>query len=117
VAAAITGAITGAALGSLAPRLLNPFVRRIPIALLLMAGFGLGALWGALVGAVASLVSGADMALSIQTAGLCGALQLSWFWLPYAIRKARARRAWPVVFGALLFSLSLGAVLMASRMI
>lgn len=115
VAAAVTGAVTGAALGGLAPRLLHPFVRRIPVLLLLMAGFGLGSLWGALVGGVASLASDVDLALGVQTAAFCGALQLSWFWLPYAVRKARARRTWPVVLGSLIMSLSLAGVLMAVR--
>ena len=111
--AAVAGAATGALLGLLVPRMLSPFVRRIPVLLLLGAGCGLGSLWGGLVGYLAGLASGADPLLSAHTAALCGFVQLGWFWLPSGVAHARRRPVWPAVLLAFILSPLMGLWLVA----
>jgi len=111
------GAGSGAVVGHLAASMLTKErVRRLPVAGLLVGGVGLGALWGALTGFGAALGLGAFahggggvlLALSALLASVAGAIQLGWFWLPYAILRARGRRTWPLVVVASLLAPALG---------
>lgn len=114
IVAAAAGAVSGAMIGWLAPNLLHPYVRRLPVVLLLGAGFGLGSVWGAVAGSAAALSTGTNLTLSASTAAICGGLQLGWIWLPYTVFQARGERLWILVFLALLFAVVLGTVMVAA---
>jgi hypothetical protein len=62
----------------------------------------LGAVFGGTVGLITPLVMRhAESIPILATFGACaGALQLSWFWLPYAIRAGRGRSTWPLLLTA-----------------
>ncbi len=114
--AGLFGAGSGAVVGWLASSMLSSArVRRWPVAGLLVGGIGLGALWGAMTGLGAALGLGpfgggglALLFLSALLAAVAGALQLGWFWLPYAILRARGGRTWPLVLFASLLAPGLG---------
>ncbi len=118
------GAGSGAVVGHLASAMLGKErIRRVPVAVLLVGGLGLGALWGALTGLGAALGLGAFSApgsgavllvLSALLASVAGAIQLGWFWLPYAILRARGRRTWPLVVVASLLAPALGWAALAA---
>lgn len=95
--AALVAALSGAALGAIAPSLFTTFVRRLPMVLLLGAGFGLGAFWGALAGFAGSLASGAPRLQMTCFAGQCGAMVLGCLWAPYLLAHVRRRATWPLV--------------------
>jgi hypothetical protein len=97
VPAAVVAALSGAALGAIVPSLFSAYVRRLPIALLLGAGFGLGALWGALAGLAGSLASDLPRLEMTCFAGQCGALVLGSLWVPYLLANVRGRATWPLV--------------------
>lgn len=112
VAAGLAGLLSGALLGWLTPRLLRRWLGRWPRAAFIVAGIAAGGLWGALVGAVAGLVGGhaaeagrfmlAMAGLSAVVAAPVGALQLGWFWVSAATRRARRRPVHKLVLGAAL---------------
>lgn len=97
VPAAVVAIISGAALGAIVPSLFSSHVRRLPIALLLGAGFGLGALWGALAGFAGSLASHLPRLEMTCFAGQCGAMVLGSLWVPYLLANVRRRATWPLV--------------------
>jgi hypothetical protein len=119
VAAAIAGPLTGALLGlALRPLLLGP-MSRVPFGALIVVGLVLGALWGAMVGGLASFGAhlgprhedmgfGFMLMLAVIFGAIAGALQLGWFFVPYTVQRARGRRAWPAVVAACLISPTLG---------
>jgi hypothetical protein len=101
------GALIGALFGLALRRLLLAWLR-LPIVAWMPISLLLGGLWGSAVGALAMLVAEGGRAqlsltaLSAVVAGIAGALQLGWFWLPYAVRSGRGKSTWPVVVAALL---------------
>jgi len=114
VAAAAVGGVTGAILGPLLRHLLAGRLGNSPVYRLLLLGMFAGFAWGALVGAVASFALDASgdwlyaMALSAAVAGVAGAVQFGWLWLPYALRSARGRSTLPLVVAACVFASGLG---------
>lgn len=113
-ACGIGGAALGIALGFLLPPLLLGPVSRWPFAVLVVAGVGVGALWGAGAGFIGGatqfgICDGLQLAsLSATCGAIAGALQLGWFWLPYTLRKVRGRSTWPLVLAACVLSGGLG---------
>lgn len=97
--AAIGGAATGALLGAIVPRVLTK-LGGVPVPLLTFGGVGVGAAWGASVGAIAALALGVGsegLAVSMTVAGMVGALQFGWLWLPYLLNKIGKRKTWPLL--------------------
>ena len=106
--AAAVGALTGAALGVIVPSVLLR-LRKVPLPMLVLLGPTLGILWGGAVGLAAGLTLGAEIIwLSAVVAGVAGAIQFGWFWLPYTARRLRSKRTWPVVVAASLLAPALG---------
>lgn len=98
---ALSGGLTGALLGRFVPLLLHHRVRRMPVPLLLGAGLGVGANWGALVYAAPLFaVSGVVHYRALGAAAAVGMLQLGWFWLPYVLRKSRGESTFGLVVAA-----------------
>jgi len=108
-AATLAGVATGIALGAGMHRLLSGKLKRWPIALLLLFGPLIGALWGGLVALLATpaLPWGGD-GLAVVAAGFAGAAQLGWFWFPYTMLRIRGRGAWVVVLLAMVAGPLLG---------
>lgn len=112
------GAVTGGVLGPLLRRLFVGPLGRAKVAPLLLAGVGVGAVWGAVVAtsAVLTLAAGGNggtsflLPLAAALGAVAGAIQLGWFWLPYLLRRARGRSVWPILAGASLLSPTLGYV-------
>lgn len=115
VGAGLVGGVVGALFGVVLRRLLlawlhRPIVAWIPISLIL------GAILGGTIGVVTSLVVpdpvGRVFRIGWHAAGmfgaLAGALQLSWFWLPYAVRAGRGKSTWPIVTAAVVIGGALG---------
>ena len=103
--AALVGALIGATLGKLMPSILAGPLKKVPLSLLVLAGPALGFVWGGLTGllAVPTLYDTIfhDLAtaalLSIVVAGIAGAIQFGWFWLPYTLSRIKGRgRTWVV---------------------
>ncbi len=113
----VGGMLAGALLGGVLPRLLGARIRRLPVAALLVVGPALGALWGALAGLAGSLVfrdSAMDLGtLSVMAGAAAGAVQFGWLWIPYSVKRARKKRVWPVVAGALALAPAMGWAAMA----
>jgi hypothetical protein len=109
VVAAGVGGVVGSLFGIafrriLLARLHLPIVTWIPISLVL------GAVFGGTIGLVTPLVMGDVESMGILAFfGACaGALQLSWFWLPYALRAGRGKSTWPVVVAAVVVATVIG---------
>jgi len=107
--AAAMGGLMGALFGIVIRRLLlgwlhRPIVAWIPISLVL------GAVWGGPIGYVLALVMRApSSALLLGLFGaIAGALQLRWFWLPYAVRAGRGKSTWPIVTAAVVVGGAIG---------
>jgi hypothetical protein len=109
VVGAGVGGVVGALFGVAFRRLLLawlrlPIVAWIPISLLL------GAVFGGTVGFGTHLImrDGSPL-LFLAVFGACaGALQLSWFWLPYAVRAGRGKSTWPLVTAAVVVGGAIG---------
>ncbi|MEO1268064.1 MAG: hypothetical protein AAFX99_08200 [Myxococcota bacterium] len=113
IAACLAGVVTGIALGAVIHRLFSTWMRRWPIAVLLVMGPVVGALWGGLVGLLASPTlfgfgSTDRMLIVAMVAAVAGAIQLGWFWLPYTWVRGRRKAVWPVVMLACLLGPFLG---------
>lgn len=92
ICAALTSALLGAAIGAASPLLLSRRVRRVPVVLLLGAGAGLGANWGAASAAAASLATGELWWVHAAELGAtAGLVVMGTFWLPAALLRARGR--------------------------
>ncbi|AKF09992.1 hypothetical protein [Sandaracinus amylolyticus] len=93
LAVAATSALIGAAIGAGAPWLLSRRVRRLPVLVLLGAGAGLGANWGALSAASVALASdgGLGWVRAAELGGTAGLLVMGLFWLPAALLRASGR--------------------------
>ncbi len=95
--AAGIGLVAGLLLGLEMPEFLESARRRVPLAAIgfrcVLAGAGIGA--G--VGIVAAHATGHLILVPFVVAGLAGALQLGWLWLPYTVLTVLERRTWPVV--------------------
>jgi Na+/citrate or Na+/malate symporter len=66
----------------------------------------------AAIGGLVGLLFGAAFRrmLLVRLFGACaGALQLSWFWLPYAVRAGRGKSTLPLVVAAVVISTVIGA--------
>ena len=103
----VVGALFGAAFRRLlVARLYQPIGAWIPVSLFL------GALFGATVGLVTPLLMrerfGDGYFLTALFGAIAGALQLSWFWLPYAVRAGRGKSTWPVVLAAVVIANAIG---------
>jgi hypothetical protein len=112
----LVGALFGVAFRRLLlARLYQPIGAWIPVSL------ALGALFGVTVALVTPLLMresfGDHYFLCALFGGTAGALQLSWFWLPYAVRAGRGKSTWPVVLAAVVIANAIGwaalAVLLA----
>lgn len=102
IVAALASAAIGAAIGSAAPLLLNRRVRRVPVLLLLGAGAGLGANWGAASAAIAALATGETWwAYAAQLGATAGLALLGAFWMPAVLLRARGRSTVPAILAAL----------------
>ena len=97
-------ALVGAGLGAIVPRLLHRHVRRVPILVLVVAGVGLGACWGAPAGYLAARLTGAPWIRTTALLATATAFQLGWLWLPVVLERARGRSPWPWVLAACLAS-------------
>jgi hypothetical protein len=74
---------------------------RLPILAWIPISLALGALFGFVTGLTTELLTRDASALFLALFGaFAGALQLSWFWLPYAVRAGRGRSTWPLVVAA-----------------
>ena len=98
-AAAISGAMAGAALGATVPRMLTK-LRHLKVPSLMLGGMGIGAVWGGVSGAIAGLTLPNLFWLSVSIASIAGALQFGWIWLPYVMKKIGRKRTWPLVLAA-----------------
>lgn len=108
ITAAVTGVLTGAFLGMVIPKSLAR-LKNVRLPVLLFGGIGVGAIWGATVGAVAAFAAGEHFWMfSMGLAGLAGAIQFGWIWLPYVLKKIGKKRTWPLVTGAVLVAPLLG---------
>ena len=114
LAAAIAGAGTGALLGAMMPALLDRVRGRVPLPLLAAVGPLLGALWGASVGVLASVVHPDMLAFSVLAASVGGAVQFGLFWFPYTFQTVRGARVWPVVLAACLCAPLAGVISIVS---
>lgn len=120
IAAGFAGLVSGAALGGLTPRLLRRWLARWPRLYFIGAGLAGGAAWGAAVGAIAGAVGAIAMGehrmllpltgISALLAAPVGALQLGWFWVAAATRRARRRRVDVLVLAAALAAPVLAAL-------
>jgi hypothetical protein len=101
---ALAGTLTGAALGAAMPGLLERVRGRLPLSILMVLGPVPGALWGGIVGAVGSVLSGVGtpLTLCVLCAAIAGAIQFGLFWFPYTFQTVRGARRWPVVLAACL---------------
>jgi len=109
VVAGAIGGVVGLLFGAVFRRMLLarlhlPIVVWVPISLLL------GSFFGGTVGYLTPLVmNDSSIAPILAIFGACaGALQLSWFWLPYAVRAGRGKSTWPVVVAAVVISTVIG---------
>lgn len=115
IASTVVGGLSGAILGAALRTMLAGRLGRTPIGLLLVGGLFMGFCWGASVGiagvAIADLhIFGATETLFMAglLAGVAGAAQFGWFWLPYTILTARGRSSIPLILVASLLGLGLG---------
>ncbi|MEN0066790.1 MAG: hypothetical protein AAGA48_31955 [Myxococcota bacterium] len=98
LAAGLTGALAGFALGLEMPTFLDSARRRLSLISVglrcITIGFGLGGF----VGLIAATAAGNPYVLGpIVVAGIAGALQLGWWWLPYTVLTVTQRPTWPAV--------------------
>ena len=109
VVGGVIGGLVGALFGLLLRRLLlawlhRPIVAWIPISLVLG-----GALGGTISVATMVVMGSCDGLLFTGLFGaLAGAIQLSWFWLPYAVRAGRGKSTWPIVTAAVVIGGAVG---------
>ncbi|MBX2803198.1 MAG: hypothetical protein KTR31_36295 [Myxococcales bacterium] len=97
--AGVCGVLTGVAIGVTTPWLLERVRGRVPLPVLAALGFGVGAAWGAGVGAFVgimgpTLLGPTNTALA---AAMIGSVQLGLFWFPYTFLTVLGRPTWPVV--------------------
>lgn len=104
------GALTGAALGALSHLFFARAGRRWPKFAIILLSVLVGAVWGSASGVTTALAVSfrRSFELSLVVGGCAGALQLSWFWVVYAMRSVRRKSTWSVVLAASLFSVALG---------
>lgn len=121
ISSTAVGAITGALLGPLLRRVLGGRLGHVPIYQLLLMGLVAGFGWGAVtgVGGVWTLAALDMLPMSYFStwnfslvagaiAGVAGAIQFGWFWLPYTIRSGRQKSRWPLLLAAGLLAFGLG---------
>lgn len=107
-ATSVIGAVIGAALGALASCAVSRrSVRRLPVAVVLVAAAMIGAGWGRATAGLLDLGAEPDcgceyarLKLSTAVITLVGAVQLAWFLVPCACRLARRQSVWPLLIGA-----------------
>jgi hypothetical protein len=105
----VIGGLVGSLFGILLRRLLlawlhRPIVAWIPISLVLGAALG-----GTISVATMVVMGDRDALLFCGLFGaLAGAIQLSWFWLPYAVRAGRGKSTWPIVTAAVVIGGAVG---------
>jgi hypothetical protein len=109
VVAAGVGAVVGALFGVGFRRLLLAWLR-LPIVAWIPISLVLGALFGGSTGLIAGVVAGEARGTALLTvfAAIAGALQLFWFWLPYAVRAGRGKPTWPLVAAAVVLGGPIG---------
>jgi len=115
----VLGGVFGALVGVVSQRLLLRQLSSVPFFALLLIGPFMGLLWGATTGLFGALgLESTGMLsfrqwwwVSVAAAGAAGALQFSWFWLPYTLLRSKAKRPLLLVATAMaLPALGFGAV-------
>lgn len=107
VVAAI-GAAVGGVFGLVFRRLVLAWLR-LPILAWIPISLVLGGLWGGTVASIGGLLLARGGTFVLAGFGAtAGALQLGWFWLPYAVRSGRGKSTWPVVTAAILVGSVIG---------
>ena len=109
VVAAVVGAVVGALFGVAFRRLLLAWLR-LPIVAWVPISLVLGAVFGGSTGLIAGVVTGEGHGTALLTvfAAIAGAMQLFWFWLPYAVRAGRGKSTWPLVAAAVVLGAPIG---------
>jgi hypothetical protein len=109
VVATGVGAAVGALFGVGFRRLLLAWLR-LPIVAWVPISLVLGAAFGGSTGLLAGTLTGETHGTALLTvlAAIAGALQLCWFWLPYAVRAGRGKSTWPLVAAAVVLGGPIG---------
>ena len=107
--AAAAGALIGSLFGIAFRRLLLAWLS-LPIVAWIPISLALGGLWGGAIAAVTMLVTRDTEGFGVLSifGAIAGALQLSWFWLPYAVRAGRGKSTWPLVAAAVIVGGAIG---------
>ncbi|HHO53888.1 MAG TPA: hypothetical protein ENK18_24205 [Deltaproteobacteria bacterium] len=105
-----TGLVCGMLLGIEMPAFLESARRRVSLTGIAVRCVAVGAAVGAFIGFVAAQAAGEIFLAPFVLAGIAGALQLGWLWLPYTVLTVLERPTWPVVLGACVVAPLLGPV-------
>ena len=115
----VLGGVFGGLVGVVSQRLLLRQLSTVPFFALLIIGPLMGLLWGATTGLFGALgLESTGMLsmrqwwwVSVAAAGAAGALQFSWFWLPYTLLRSKGKRPLLLVAMAMaLPALGFGAI-------
>jgi hypothetical protein len=106
---AAIGAAVGGLFGLMFRRLVIAWLR-LPILAWIPISLVLGGLWGGAVASIGVLLLYRSDGIPVLAGfgAIAGALQLGWFWLPYAIRSGRGNSTWPVVTAAIVVGSVIG---------
>ncbi|MBX2796921.1 MAG: hypothetical protein KTR31_04605 [Myxococcales bacterium] len=108
MASILAGLGCGLILGAEMPAFLESARRRLSLGEIAVRCVAVGGGLGAFVGLVAAEAAGQIFLGSFAVAGLAGALQFGWLWLPYTVLTVLERPTWPVVLAACLVAPVLG---------
>ena len=108
VASILAGLGCGLILGVEMPAFLDSARKRLSLAQIAVRCIAVGGGIGAFVGLVAAEAAGQIFLASFAVAGLAGALQFGWLWLPYTVLTVTEKPTWPVVLVACLAAPLLG---------
>ena len=112
-AASLAGLLCGFFLGLEMPYFLESARRRLSLSAIAVRCIAVGGATGAFMGLLSAHSVGEVFVGPFAVAGIAGALQFGWFWLPYTVLTVLGRRTWPVVVAACVMSPLLGALALA----